>query len=135
MIYLEVRSSPKEGVGLRRRRHVKPRRRYERFSFLASAKVFTDSGRTSFQAYVTTLGRGGLGLFTEGFLEVGKEVRLELTWTDQEHRVCIDQLRGTVVSSQVGIDGNNLGVQFTELLGPNNYALLHYMQKAQEAEG
>ena len=108
------------------------RRKYERFNYLASALVISDSGNTRFQAYVTSLGRGGLGLFTEGFLEVGQQVELELTWRDQNHQVCADRVKGPIVASQVGIDGNTLGVQFTELLGQKNRNLLDYMKKAQQ---
>ena len=108
------------------------RRKYERFNFLASALVISDFGKSRFQAYVTSLGRGGLGLFTEGFVEVGKQVELELTWRDKNHRTCTDKVKGTIVTSQVGIDGNTLGVQFMELLGVKNRKLLDYMKKAQQ---
>jgi hypothetical protein len=110
------------------------RRRYERVRFLASALVISPSTKARFQAYVTSLGRGGLGLFSEGFLEVGQAVELELTWTNPGGQVCKDRLGGVVVASQIGIDGNTLGVQFTETLGQKNRALLDYMQKAQQVE-
>jgi len=110
------------------------RRRYERVRFLASAWVSSSATKGRFQANVTTLGRGGLGLFTEGFVEVGQPVELELSWTNPVGQVFKDHLQGTVVASQVGVDGNTLGVQFTETLGPKNKALLDYMQKAQQEE-
>jgi hypothetical protein len=84
---------------------------------------------------VTSLGRGGLGLFSEGFLEVGQQVDLELTWTDPGGHVYKDRVQGTIVVSQVGVEGNTMGVQFTEPLGQKNAALLEYMQKAQQSEG
>ena len=110
------------------------RRKFERVRFLASALVISPSTKARFQAHVTSLGRGGLGLFSEGFLEVGQAVELELTWTNPGGQVSKDHLQGTVVASQVGIDGNTLGVQFTETLGQKNKTLLDYMQKAQQAE-
>jgi hypothetical protein len=109
-------------------------RRFERIQFLASASVFSPATKTRFPAYVTTLGRGGLGLFSEGFLEVGQLVELELSWTNPGGQSFKDRVRGTIVVSQVGVEGNTMGVQFAEPLGQNNAALLEHMKKAQQSE-
>jgi hypothetical protein len=95
--------------------------------------VSSPATRGRFQAHVTSLGRGGLGLFSEGFLEVGQPVELDLSWTNSNGQVFKEHLQGTVVASQVGVDGNTLGVQFTETLSQKNSALLDYMQRAQQA--
>jgi len=110
------------------------RRKYERVRFLASASVISPAMKTRFQACVTSLGRGGLGLFSERFLEVGQQVELELTWTNPVGRVYKDRVQGTVVTSRVGVEGNTIGVQFTEPLGQKNGALLEYMRRAQQSE-
>ena len=107
-------------------------RKYERVRFLASAAVFCPATKIRFPAHVTSLGRGGLGLFSEGFLEVGQQVELELSWTTPEGRAFKDRVKGTIAVSQVGVEGNTMGVQFVELLGQKNAALLEYMQKAQQ---
>lgn len=109
-------------------------RKFGRIRFLATAVVHSPSGGNRFEAHVTTLSRGGLGLFSQGFVEVGHAVDLELTWTGQQGQVFRDRVQGVVVNAQVDIDGNTLGVQFTEPLGPKNHALLELIQKAQETE-
>ncbi len=110
------------------------KRKFERVHFLADAEVLALASRIRFAASVTSLGRGGVGLFTEGFLEVGTAIELTLHWKSPKGQAFNDKLTATVVSSQVGIDGNTLGVQFTTVLGPQHKALLEYMRRVQQSE-
>ena len=108
------------------------RRKHERITFLADAQVISPKEKTSFTDSITTLGRQGLGMFAQGFLETNSLIEIFITFKDPAGGTQTERVQGRVTGVQVGVDGNTFGVEFHEKLDrEKNPALFQYLNQLQ----
>jgi hypothetical protein len=101
---------------------------YERIDFRVRAEVVSLADQARSSAYISTLSRGGLGMHSQQFLEVGTAVEMKIPARDKEGGQQIETIRGKVVQVHVGEAGNSYGIQFDQPLNaygqPNLFAYL-----------
>ena len=106
------------------------RRKHERVDFRAKAEVISLADQARFTAYVSTLSRGGLGMHSEQFLEVGAPVEIKIPVRGQDVDQQIETVRGKVVAVHIGEAGNSYGIEFDQMLDAYHQpGLFAYMEK------
>ena len=101
-------------------------------TFLALAKVYLPKEGFSFEGSITTLDQGGLGMFSQGSIEVNSPIEILITFrhgTDAIRKECV---HGRVVRVNIGVDGNTFGIEFNEKIQQGKNPALHqYFTQAQ----
>lgn len=107
-------------------------RKHGRITFLADAQVHSPKQGISFEGSITTLGRQGLGMFSQGFLETNSPVEILVTFKDSKGALHKERVQGRVTGVKIGVEGNTFGVEFNEKIRQEqNPALYHYLHQAQ----
>ncbi|HXZ25298.1 MAG TPA: PilZ domain-containing protein [Nitrospiria bacterium] len=100
------------------------RRKYERVSAIIPAELTWLEPGIRIEANVTMLGRGGMELFAPRAIDEGQIVEVEVHLFAGRHDEGVERVQGSVVWLKVDLDGNAIGVKFTEPLTPKSHPLL-----------
>jgi len=91
-------------------------RKFERNRCLGQASVRPLPGDTSFRAEVLNLGQGGMGLFSNRFLEVGRQIEVTLQVRGKTVAADVATRDGRIAAAKVLPDGNIMGIAFSRPL-------------------
>lgn len=106
------------------------RRKYERVTAIIPAELISLEDTSRWEVNVTMLGRGGLELFSPQSVEEGAGVAVQLHLYAGREGDGVEEVQGTVVWLKIDIDGNAIGVKFTEPLTPQHHPLLtQYLER------
>ena len=106
------------------------RRKYERVTAIIPAELISLEDSVRCEVNVTMFGRGGMELFSPRAVEEGASVAVQLHLYAGRADEGIERVKGTVVWLKVDMDGNAIGVKFSEPLTPQHHPLLmQYLER------
>jgi c-di-GMP-binding flagellar brake protein YcgR len=92
------------------------RRRYERVQFLCDASVTALPNGAAIAARTLDISLGGVGLLTRTVLEPGQAIAVSFSLRDSTQKEIKEQAFGRVVAFRADLEGNRVGVEFSEPL-------------------
>jgi len=89
------------------------RRRYQRVTIKSVAKISLSSRGADLFAFVGSVSRGGLEIYCQEPLPIGKEATIQLTFLNRQGQALQENLRGTIRWCAKLGEATIAGVEFT----------------------
>jgi c-di-GMP-binding flagellar brake protein YcgR len=100
------------------------RRQYQRVAIKSVAKIFLPSKGTDLIAFVGSVSRGGLELYCQDPLPIGKEATIQLTFLNRQGQSLQEILQGTIRWCAKLGEATIAGVEFTAPIEEDEHAAL-----------
>jgi PilZ domain len=99
-------------------------RRYQRMSIKSVAKISLPSQGTEWFAFVGSVSRGGLEIYCQESLPIGKEVTIRLTFLNRQGQPLQETLQGPIRWCAKLGEATIAGVEFTAPIEQDDHAAL-----------
>jgi c-di-GMP-binding flagellar brake protein YcgR len=95
------------------------RRRYERIPYFHEVRLTVLPDGPTVVAHAFDISLGGVGLSTQTSLQPGQMVAVSFPVRDHSNKAVVNRVIGRVAHLTADPDGNRVGVEFAEALGPS----------------
>lgn len=111
---------------------MKEQRKYQRFPLTATARIVHANGDSLYSVTIN-INRGGIGLYSNSFIDEGTNVKLDVMFKDIRGKDMMEMLKGKIVYSYKWHWVYVAGVQFNELLNQDETPyLLEYIENCEQ---
>ena len=110
---------------------MKENRKYPRYGIASMAGIYLSGSEEPMEAFVSSIGRGGLGIYSPMRIDAGENLMVKITFLQTNGNEEVSEIiPGKVVWVKVFHDGFVIGIAFTTLDNLRYSKLLSYIEAA-----